>query len=65
MGKPLDMPSTVSTRFVAALGTFALLLFLFAQWLARRPVTVAIPADFPTEAATSIRPEIQIPAFAR
>jgi len=35
------------------------------QWLARRPVTVAIPADFPTEAATSIRPEIQIPASAQ
>lgn len=30
------------------------------QWLARRPF--AMPADFPTEAATSIRPEIQIPA---
>jgi hypothetical protein len=35
------------------------------QWLARRPVTVAIPADFPTEAATSIRPEIRIPASAQ
>jgi hypothetical protein len=29
------------------------------------PVTVAIPTDFPTEAATSIRPEIQIPASAQ
>jgi type 1 glutamine amidotransferase len=35
------------------------------QWLARRQVTVAIPGDFPTEAATSIGPEIQIPASAQ
>jgi type 1 glutamine amidotransferase len=41
------------------------LLLRILQWLARRPVTVAIPADFPTEAATSIRPEIQIPASAQ
>lgn len=31
------------------------------QWLAKRPVTVPVPADFPTETATSIRPEIRIP----
>jgi hypothetical protein len=41
------------------------LLLRTLQWLARRPVTVAIPADFPTEAATSIRSEIQIPATAQ
>jgi len=41
------------------------LLLRTLQWLARRPVTVAIPVDFPTEAATSIRPEIQIPASAQ
>src|SRR6266480_5844170 len=35
------------------------------QWLARRPVTVAIPADSPTEAATPICREIQIPASAQ
>ena len=38
------------------------LLLRTLQWLAKRPVTVPVPADFPTEAATSIRPEIQIPA---
>jgi CubicO group peptidase (beta-lactamase class C family)/type 1 glutamine amidotransferase len=38
------------------------LLLRTLQWLARRPVTVAIPADFPTKTATSIRPEIRIPA---
>ena len=31
------------------------------QWLAKRKVTVPVPADFPTEAATSIRGEIQLP----
>ena len=41
------------------------LLLRTLQWLARRPVTVAIPTDFPTVAATSIRPEIQIPASAQ
>ena len=41
------------------------LLLRTLQWLARHPITVAIPADFPTEAATSIRPEIQIPASAQ
>lgn len=30
------------------------------QWLAKRRVTVSVPPDFPTEAATSIRPEIRI-----
>src|ERR1700675_3449694 len=34
MGKPWDMPSTGSTKVAAALGTFALLLFLFAQPMA-------------------------------
>src|SRR5260370_10257206 len=41
------------------------LLLRTLQLLAKRPVTVAIPADFPTEAATSIRPDIQIPASAQ
>ncbi len=31
------------------------------QWLAKRPITVPVPPDFPTEAATSIRPEIKMP----
>ena len=31
------------------------------QWLAKRPVTVPVPPDFPTETATSIRREIQLP----
>lgn len=30
------------------------------QWLAKRPVTYAVPADFPTAEATSIRPEIAL-----
>ena len=34
MGKPSDMPSTGSIKVAAALGTFALLLFLFAQPMA-------------------------------
>ncbi len=34
------------------------------QWLAKRPVTVPVPADFPTERATSIRPEIALAGFA-
>src|SRR5438309_9409484 len=37
MGKPSDMPSTGSTKVAAALGTFALLLFLFAQPMAATP----------------------------
>src|ERR1700686_1150202 len=37
MGKPWDMPSTGSTKGAAALGTFALLLFLFAQPIAATP----------------------------
>src|SRR5260370_7549883 len=37
MGKPSDMPNTGSTKVVAALGTFALLLFLFAQPMAATP----------------------------
>jgi hypothetical protein len=32
------------------------------QWLAGRPVTAPIPADFPTAERLSVRPEIQIPA---
>jgi type 1 glutamine amidotransferase len=31
------------------------------QWLAQRPVTYAVPADFPTEKATSIRGELNLP----
>jgi type 1 glutamine amidotransferase len=38
------------------------LLLRTLQWLANRPVTVPVPPDFPTEKATSIRPEIKIPA---
>jgi Trehalose utilisation len=30
------------------------------QWLARRPITVPVPADFPTSEATSIRAEIPL-----
>jgi len=37
MGKPSDMPSTGSTKVAAALGTFALLLFLFTQPMAATP----------------------------
>jgi type 1 glutamine amidotransferase len=32
------------------------------QWLAKRPVTVPIPTDFPTAAATNIRSEIPLPS---
>jgi type 1 glutamine amidotransferase len=32
------------------------------QWLARRPVTFPVPADFPTETATSVRGELALPA---
>jgi hypothetical protein len=31
------------------------------QWLARRPVTASVPADFPTATSTSIRGELQLP----
>jgi type 1 glutamine amidotransferase len=31
------------------------------QWVAKRPITVAVPADFPTEKAVSVRGEIAIP----
>src|SRR2546427_8818709 len=37
MGKRSEMPSTGSTKIAAALGTFALLLFLFAQPMAATP----------------------------
>src|SRR2546430_5883408 len=37
MGKPSDMPSTGSTKVAAGLGTFALLLFLFAQPMTATP----------------------------
>jgi len=30
------------------------------QWLARRPVTWPVPADFPTATSTSIRGELPI-----
>jgi type 1 glutamine amidotransferase len=36
------------------------LLLRALQWLAKRPITVPVPADFPTAAAVSIRPEIAI-----
>jgi Trehalose utilisation len=32
------------------------------QWLAKRPVTFPVPADFPTETATSVRAELPLPA---
>ncbi len=32
------------------------------QWLAKRPVTWPVPADFPTENATSVRAELPLPA---
>jgi hypothetical protein len=32
------------------------------QWLARRPVDFPVPADFPTESATSVRGELSMPA---
>jgi hypothetical protein len=32
------------------------------QWLARRPVTFPVPADFPTADEKSIRPEFTLPA---
>jgi type 1 glutamine amidotransferase len=31
------------------------------QWLAKRPVTYPVPADFPTETATSVRGELNLP----
>jgi hypothetical protein len=31
------------------------------QWLARRPVTWPVPADFPTATATSVRGELPLP----
>jgi len=31
------------------------------QWLAKRPVTIPVPPDFPGTNAVSIRPEIQLP----
>ena len=38
------------------------LLIRAVQWLARRPVTWPVPADFPTASAISLRPEIPLPA---
>ena len=35
------------------------------QWLAGRPVTFPVPADFPTADTISVRGEIPIPAAAR
>jgi type 1 glutamine amidotransferase len=32
------------------------------QWLAKRPVTFPVPADFPTENATSVRSELPLAA---
>jgi type 1 glutamine amidotransferase len=32
------------------------------QWLAKRPVTLPVPADFPTENSTSVRSELKLPA---
>ena len=37
------------------------LLIRAVQWLARRPVTWPVPADFPTASATSLRSEVPIP----
>jgi type 1 glutamine amidotransferase len=37
------------------------LLIRALQWLAKRPVTLPVPADFPTASATSIRPELPLP----
>jgi type 1 glutamine amidotransferase len=31
------------------------------RWLARRPVSYPVPADFPSAEKTSIRPEIAVP----
>jgi hypothetical protein len=31
------------------------------EWLAKRPITVAVPNDFPTAQKTSIRPNIPLP----
>lgn len=33
------------------------------QWLAKREVTLPVPADFPTAEQASVRPEIPLPAF--
>lgn len=30
------------------------------QWVARRPVTYPVPADFPSMTATSVRPELPL-----
>lgn len=38
------------------------LLIRALQWLARRPVDFPVPADFPTESATSVRGPLSIPA---
>jgi type 1 glutamine amidotransferase len=38
------------------------LLIRALQWLAKRPVTWPVPADFPTETGTSIRGELPLPA---
>lgn len=37
------------------------LLIRALQWLARRQVTYPVPADFPTESATSVRAELPLP----
>lgn len=37
------------------------LLIRALQWLAERPVTWPVPADFPTAAATSVRAELSLP----
>jgi type 1 glutamine amidotransferase len=31
------------------------------QWLAKRPVTFPVPGDFPTESATSVRGDLEMP----
>ncbi len=38
------------------------LLIRALQWLAKRPVSFPVPADFPTETATSVRAELPLPA---
>jgi len=31
------------------------------QWLAKRPISVPVPANFPTAEKTSLSPDIQVP----
>jgi hypothetical protein len=56
MGKPSDMPSTGSTKVAAALGTFALLLFLFAQPMAATPSQPRIRVFIPDNGTVARHP---------